>query len=105
LNVSAFSATLASVSPAAIERALENVDVSNWWDKIGASPKIVALLGTKGNHATGIRAKERLKELTRWRNHVAHGGEGQIVISDSQLGDAVDFVAAFGKALDAVVQH
>jgi len=104
LNAAAFSATLAGVNPAVIEKAFDNVDVSDLWDKIGASPKIVTLLETKGSRATGIRAKDRLKELARWRNHLAHGGEGQIAISDSQFGDAIDFVLEFGKALDSVVQ-
>jgi hypothetical protein len=105
LNAQAFSATLASVNPVVIEKAFEYVDICNWWDTIGANPRTAALLGTKGNRATGIRVKDRLKELARLRNHLAHGGEGQIVISDSQLSDAIEFTLAFAKALDAVVQH
>jgi hypothetical protein len=99
LNASAFSATLAGVNPSVIEKALENIDVSNWWDKIGANSKISGLLGTTGHHATGSRVKDRLKELARWRNHLAHGGDGQIVISDSQLNDAIELVVAFAKNL------
>jgi hypothetical protein len=104
LNSDAFAATVSSANPQVIEKALENIDVSNWWDKIGASQTVVGQLGTKGNRATGLRAKERLGELTRWRNHVAHGGDGQITISDSQLSEAVDFIAAFATALDKIVQ-
>jgi hypothetical protein len=104
LNALAFSATLAGVNPSVIEKAFDNVDVGKWWDKIGANPKVVALMGTTGTHATGLRVKERLKELARWRNHVAHGGDGQLVISDSELSDAIQFVAVFGEALDAIVQ-
>jgi hypothetical protein len=104
LNALAFSATLAGVNPSVIEKAFDNVDVSKWWDKIGANPKAVALMGTKGTHATGLRVKERLKELAKWRNHVAHGGDGQLVISDSELSDAIQFVAIFSRALDAIVQ-
>jgi hypothetical protein len=105
LNAPAFCAQLASVNPSVIEKALENIDLTNWWDKIGANSSIASLLETKGSRATGARAKERLKELSRWRNHLAHGGEGQLVISESQLGEAIELVAAFGTALDSILHQ
>jgi RiboL-PSP-HEPN len=104
LNPLAFSATLVGVAPLAVERAFENVGVKEWWDKLGADPKMIALLGTKGAHATGKQSKERLKELSRWRNHLAHGGDGEIVISESQLADSISFIASFSAALEKVVK-
>ena len=105
LNPVAFSSTLISVTPSTLEKAFDNVNIKDWWDKIGASKSVAGLLGTKGARATGEQAKERLKELARWRNHLAHGGEGELTISDSDLSGAVDFVGIFGAALDAVVQQ
>ena len=102
LNPLAFSATLIGVTPKAVEKALENVGIKEWWDKVGADPKIIALLGTKGVHATGKQSQERLKELSRWRNHLAHGGDGEMLISESQLSESIDFISAFSAALENV---
>jgi len=104
LNAIAFSSALAGVNPSVLEKAFDNLDISGWWDRIGAEAKVMALLGTKGARATGDRAKERLKELARWRNHLAHGGDGEIVISESQITDAIEFVGVFSTAFDAVVR-
>jgi hypothetical protein len=104
LNPLAFSATLVGVTPQAVEKAFENLGIKEWWDKLGADPRIIALLGTKGAHATGKQSKERLKDLSRWRNHLAHGGDGEMIISESQLSDSINFIAAFSAALENVVK-
>lgn len=104
LNAIAFSSALGGVSPSLLEKAFDNLEISGWWDRIGADSRITELLGTKGPRATGDRAKERLKELARWRNQIAHGGDGEIVISESQIADAIDFVGVFGAAFDSVIR-
>ncbi len=103
LNAQAFAATVAGVGPAAIERALESIDVTRWWDGVGGSAALARLLGTKGARATGDQARERLKELWRWRNHLAHGGDEEIALSESRLIEAIDFVECFGDALAGTV--
>lgn len=104
LNPDAFCAGITGVSPMNLEKALESVDVTDWWDAVGARGELAKLLGTKGARATGGMARERLKELSRWRNHLAHGGDGDILISDTQLRDAIEFIACFSRALDAIVR-
>ena len=103
LNSQAFSAAVMGVNPSAIEKALESIDVAECWDPIGGDTKLEKLLGTKGARATGSQAADRLKELSRWRNHLAHGGD-EIVISETQLRDAIDFVSAFSSSLDSAVK-
>jgi hypothetical protein len=104
LNAPAFSATVTGAGPAIVEKALESVDVSHWWDGVGGNIALAELLGTKGARATGDRARERLKEIWRWRNHLAHGGDEETTVSESQLREAVEFVFRFGSALDGVVK-
>ena len=41
------------------------------------------------------------QELSRWRNQLAHGGDAEISISETQLGEAIEFIGAFSVALDA----
>lgn len=103
LNPHAFSAAVIGVNPSAIDKALETIEVNECWDTIGGDSKLEKLLGTKGARATGSQSADRLKELSRWRNHLAHGGD-EIAITESQLRDAVDFVWAFGGSLDAAVK-
>ncbi len=103
LNAQAFSATVTGASPGVIEKALENVDVAGWWDGVGGNSSLAKLLGTKGARATGDRARARLKELWRWRNHLAHGGDEEITVTESQLREAIDFVDCFSAALDSAV--
>jgi hypothetical protein len=103
LNADAFSATVTGSAPPIIERAMQQVDVSNLWDGLGASPPLAKLLQTRGARATGARAYERLRELCRWRNQLAHGGDDEIALTEVQLRDAIDFVGLFSAALDATV--
>jgi hypothetical protein len=103
LNPQAFSATVSGVNPTAIDKALENIEVTECWDSVGSDSKLEQMLGTKGTRATGVQAGERLKELSRWRNHLAHGGD-EIVVSEAQLRDAIEFVALFSATLDAAVK-
>jgi hypothetical protein len=104
LNSQAFSATVTGASPSVIEKALQYVDVSDCWDGVGANVALAKQLQTRGTRATGDRAHERLKELWRWRNHLAHGGDEEIALTESQLLEAIDFVDSFSAALDIVVK-
>lgn len=61
-------------------------------------------LGKREHRATGERAKERLKELWRWRNQLAHGRDEEIALTESQLNEAISFIECFTSALDAAVK-
>jgi hypothetical protein len=104
LNVQAFSTTVTGVSPGVVEEALKAAGVPEWWDGVGGSAKLAGLLGTRGPRDTGNRARERLKELCRWRNHLAHGGDEEVALSEAQLLEAIDFVVLFSDALNRSVQ-
>lgn len=103
LNSAAFSAVVTGASPAVLEQALSNLDGSDWWDAVGRAAPLQKVLGTKKTRETGERAKERLKELWRWRNHVAHGGDKDIVLSEASISDAVEFIRTFATSLDREV--
>ncbi len=104
LNARAFSTTVTGVNPAVVEEALKAVGVTEWWDGVGGSAELAGLLGTRKPRETGLRARERLKELCRWRNHLAHGGDEEIALSETQLREAIDFVVSFSDALNKTVQ-
>jgi hypothetical protein len=96
---------IAGVSPDNVEKALESVEIKDWWDKVGTHQPLAVALGTKGPRATGNRARDVLKELSRLRNQLAYGGERGVVISETQLTEAIDFIAALSDALDTAVKE
>lgn len=103
LNTQAFAAAIAGASPPTLEKALANIGVRDWWDKLGADGTLAKVLGTKGPRATGKMARDRLEELWRWRNQLAHGGDEEVALSEDQIRECVAFVRAFTAALDSVV--
>jgi hypothetical protein len=103
LNPEAFSATVAVPTPAVLDRTLSNIGVRDWWDSCGANADLRQVLGTKKSRETAKEARSRLTELCRWRNHLAHGGDGETALSEAQLRDALKFVAVFAESLDNIV--
>lgn len=103
LNAGVFSAGIAGCSPKHLDTALEYVDINDCWDSVGKDAQLSAILGTKGARLTGTGAKDKLKELSRLRNHLAHGGDGAPLITETDLRDAITFITAFSKALEDLV--
>jgi hypothetical protein len=104
LNAAAFAATVSGAAPSVVEQALDDINLPKCWDGVGGSVLLAKLLQTKGTRATGDRAYDRLKELSRWRNNLAHGGDEEIALTEAQLIEAIDFIHAFGAALNSVVE-
>lgn len=104
LNSDAFCAVVTGTSPTVIEKALKHVEIEDFWDAVGANASLAKALNTKGPRATGSRAQEVLLELTKLRNHLAHAGDEDVVISESRLTDAIQFVLCFCDALHAAIR-
>lgn len=100
LNAQAFAAAVTGAGAPAIEKALANVGIHDCWDRIGGDGTLAGVLGTKGARATGKQARSRLEELSRWRNHLAHGGDEEVSLTEDQLRECIAFVSAFSAALD-----
>jgi hypothetical protein len=103
LNAGAFGAAVSGCGPSSIERALSNAGIGDWWDKVGANDELASVLGTNGARATSKVARARLEELWRWRNHLAHGGDEEVALTEQQLRDAINLIRTFAVALDQVV--
>jgi RiboL-PSP-HEPN len=104
LNSNAFSAPIVGSSPEVVERALKAIDVEGLWDPIGASGRLQKLLGTKKPRDTGTQAQERLQELSKKRNQIAHAGDSEPALTAQNVKDAIEFIRAFSECLDAEVQ-
>lgn len=103
LNAPAFSAAVVGGSPSVIERALKNIDVDNWWDEVGANKKLQVFLGTKKPRDTANLAKQKLTELWRVRNMIAHASDEVVEVSETKFRDCVEFIRAFSAALSSTI--
>jgi hypothetical protein len=61
-------------------------------------------VGTKGARDTGRAARKRLDEICKSRNQIAHAGDDDITVSESDLREGVAFVRAFAEALSGVLE-
>ena len=103
LNSTVFGFGIAGFSPKHLDTALQSIDIGSCWDAVGKNGHLSAILGTKGARPTGTGAKDKLKELSRLRNHLAHRGDGAPLVSETDLRDAIAFITAFSKALEDLV--
>jgi hypothetical protein len=103
LNREAFSTLIIGITPETVEASLKAVKVGDCWDAICADPDLKRSLQKTRTVDAAKATKLRLKELSRWRNNWAHGGDEEISLTDQELLDACDFATYFVKALDTVV--
>ena len=104
LNASAFAAVVTNPRPRVIERALDNLGISDWWDAVGKDRNLQTLLGTKGARDTGKATNGRLDDLCKRRNRIAHAGGGDVTVSESDLRQEIQFVRILAGALSREIE-
>jgi hypothetical protein len=105
LNSSVFMALVTGVTPDVIESSLKTARITSWWDAVGSNRALqMQLNATRTSDATKMAAS-RLKELSRWRNNWAHGGDDEVSLTVAELRGALEFLSAFGKALDIAISR
>src|SRR5205814_1410723 len=104
INSEVFASAVTGSSPAIVDRALGHIEIDKLWDLIGADGELSDVLGTKGARATSKGAQERLLTLWRQRNQLAHGGDEEAALSESDLSDAIKFVLLLAKSLNSAVE-
>jgi hypothetical protein len=105
LNGSAFAAVISSGKPGIIQRALENLDIAEWWDDVSKSENLHRVLGTRNVRETTKATIKRLDELCKTRNRIAHGGDGDVMITEAELRQEILFVRALAEALSREVSR
>lgn len=103
LNFQAFGAAIVGTAPATIEKGLANIGFKEFWDRLGADKGLQTILETKKARDTGKAAWEKLEDLSRKRNHLAHGGDEETTLTEEQLRGHISFVINFANALDKTV--
>ena len=106
LNAISFEAVVTGANPSVVEKAFENIGRSDLWDRVGTVPGVDSVLGCggAGPRETGKRAHERLRDLWKWRNSIAHAGDSEVVVSERECREHIAFARVFGRALEAVAR-
>jgi hypothetical protein len=86
-----------------IDKSLKTARIRNWQNVVGADETLQSQLGTSRTSDTTKQMATRLKELSRWRNNWAHGGDNEVSLTCTEVRAAQDFLSAFSKALDLTV--
>ena len=103
LNPLAFMDLISGITPEIVEKGLKAVRIKQWENAVAANKKLQGLLGQTRTVDTSKEMLVRLKKLSRWRNNWAHGGDEEVSLTFRELREELDFLIAFGRALDAVV--
>jgi hypothetical protein len=103
LNSLAFMLQVTGVTPEIIENGLKLARITNWWDVVGADRPLQRNLNCTRTSDATKKAAARLKELSRWRNNWAHGGDEEVSLTAPELLEAADFLSLFSNALDVTV--
>ena len=104
LNSRAFEIAVSGPTPEGVTKALESVGVEGWTDKVGALPSVAAAVETKATKVreTAKKVEERLRQLSRWRNNLAHAGDAEITVDEDLLRKQLTFLRALGEAIDTL---
>lgn len=103
LNPIVFMDLINGITHDVIERGLKATRINNWQNAIGADKALQAQLDCTRTSDTTKKMAARLKELSRWRNNWAHGGDNEPSLKITEIRSALDFLRAFSTALDKIV--
>jgi hypothetical protein len=103
LNPIVFMDLINGITPDVIERGLKAIRINNWQNVIGADKNLQVQLACNRTSDATKQMAARLKELSRWRNNWAHGGDNEVSLTITEVKGALEFLSAFSKALDLTV--
>jgi len=105
LNADAFSLDVTSPTADLLDRVLERIGVTNYWDNVGRQQGIQRSLGTTRVREAHRLAKEFLNRFVERRNMIVHVGGGAVTIVETDVREAVEFVDVFCEALGDIVSR
>lgn len=105
LNSLAFMDLISGITPEVVEKGLGAVRIPGWDKAVAADGKLQAILGQTRTVDAAKEMRLRLKNLSRWRNNWAHGGDEEVSLTFRELREQLEFLTIFAKALDAVVSR
>jgi len=97
LSSDVFGLFIGQITPTNVTEVFDWIGVTIDWAQVAREPRMKKLVQTVSNPPAEVQRK--LRQIIRTRNRIVHMGEGISTISQSELEDAIDFVAALAEAL------
>ena len=104
LNLQAFSATVSGVSDESIEQCLAILEITDFWDSIFNDSKLQQLLEARRTPDAKKSGIQKMKDLSRWRNNWAHGGDDEASLTEDELVRMSIFIGRLVEVVDAMVK-
>lgn len=104
LNLDAICYGLKGLTAEGLESALDRIAVRSFWDTLGAIPSIKGVFDDQRCRDVANDLKQFLKDFNRRRNQIAHGSDGDAVVSDHDLAQAFRVFRELSSALPDVIR-
>jgi hypothetical protein len=104
LNANVFSAFIPGAAPSVLEKTFSLMDIESWWDELARDSSLQKSVHAKEVRETANLVRDRLSEVWRWRNSIAHDGEERVSIQREQFEDSLNFLRALGVSLSKTIQ-
>lgn len=105
LNAVSFSASLQSPTVEAINKIFSSVGLKDLFERLGRSTGLQRQLRSGGVRATSIRVQERIGEIVRLRNNLAHAGDEERSVTIEEFDYLVDFFRVVAFEIDLAVKE
>ena len=97
LSSDVFGLFIGQITPTNVTEAFDWIGITVDWAQVAREPRMKKLVQSVPNPPAEVQRK--LRHIIRTRNRIVHMGDGISTISQSELEDAVEFVAALAEAL------
>jgi hypothetical protein len=102
LNTVAFTAFLESPTVQSVDKSFSNTGLTEVFEELGRFAPLQQFFNTRGTAETRKRTTDKLTDIVRWRNNLAHAGDDERTIDIDQLDKIVEFLRILCRGLDAI---
>jgi RiboL-PSP-HEPN len=100
----AFSDNENNFWPREIETCFERIGIEKIWQKLSREVDFQSVLGARDAEGTEQRARRKLEDLLRRRNHMVHRGKSYYTPSESEVRDCIIFLKSLIRNLAEVME-
>lgn len=86
-----------------IQRYLSRICFEIKWDQIGKSRDLQSFFNCNSQTATGRESEILLGDFIKWRNQIAHNGQGNTLVTSRPVSEAITFLRFFVSRLDELL--
>ncbi len=104
LNADAFAMFITNLTPSHLGDICHSIGVSLNWDYFGKVNAFEKLFGSKGARSLGKMVSDRLADIVKLRNRIAHTGAGGVTVSEEDVASHIAFLRILGLSFSAFIE-